>query len=172
MDQPAQSQSASEIVSDESRKLPLMSTQEQVTDSPTGWVAKHIESYLNSDGEQGHEWYGVNALLLTTRGRKSGQLRRTALYYGQDGDRYLLVASKGGADDHPNWYLNLSADPHVQVQIKSDRFTATARTATAEEKPRLWQIMSDLFPKYIDYQQSTKREIPIVILTRDLPSAQ
>jgi len=143
-----------------------MSQQEAITNSPTGWVAKHIESYLSSNGEQGHEWYGVNALLLTTRGRKSGQLRRTALYYGQDGDRYLLVASKGGADDHPNWYLNLSANPQVQVQIKDDRFPAIARTATAEEKPRLWKIVTELFPKYIEYQQNTQRDIPIVILER------
>jgi len=74
---------------------------EDVFDSPTLWVAEHVRRYVESDGESGHRWSGVNTLLLTTRGRKSGRLRRTALIYGEDGDRYLVVGSRGGADQHP-----------------------------------------------------------------------
>ena len=139
---------------------------EEVTDSPTEWVAKHIHSYEATDGQKGHEWYGVTALLLTTRGRKTGKLRRTALYYGEDNGRYIIVASKGGDDQHPLWYLNLTANPEVQVQIEADKFTAHARTATDEEKPRLWKLMADKFPRYNQYQKATEREIPVVILER------
>jgi len=156
-------------VHDPSRRaitLTRMDTQEEVIDSPTEWVAKHIQSYEETNGGTGHEWFGVTALLLTTRGRKSGKLRRTALYYGQDSDRYLIVASRGGADVHPAWYLNLTANPEVQVQIQADKFTARAHTAMAEEKPRLWKIMADHFPKYEEYQKGTDRDIPVVILER------
>lgn len=143
-----------------------MTTNEQITNSPTGWVAAHIQDYLESDGEKGHEWYGVNALLLTTLGRKSGKLRRTALYYGQDEDRYLVVASNGGDADAPAWYLNLTANPEIQVQIKADKFTAIARIANPEEKPRLWKLMATLFPKYDEYQRNTQRDIPVVVIER------
>ena len=110
----------------------------EVHDSPTGWVADHIKSYVESDGEQGHVWNGVPTLLLTTKGRKSGELRRTALIYGEHDGTYLLVASQGGADKHPAWYLNLEANPEVHVQVGADRFSARARTATEQEKPELW----------------------------------
>lgn len=143
-----------------------MDAKEEITNSPTDWVAAHIQDYLASDGAKGHEWFGVNALLLTTQGRKSGKLRRTALYYGQDGERYLIVASNGGDPQHPAWYLNLTAHPEVQVQIQADKFDAIARTASAEEKPRVWKMMAELFPRYDTYQQSTQRDIPIVILER------
>ncbi|MFI6322380.1 nitroreductase family deazaflavin-dependent oxidoreductase [Nonomuraea sp. NPDC050556] len=139
---------------------------EEIVDSPTGWVAKHVQQYIESDGAQGHQYHGAPALLLTTRGRKSGLLRRTALYYGQDGDDYLVVGSQGGADAHPLWYLNLDADPNVQVQVEADRFDATARTATPEEKARLWPIMVKVFKTYDSYQKKTSRDIPVVILTR------
>ncbi len=143
-----------------------MDTNEEIINSPTDWVAAHIQDYLASDGAKGHEWFGVNALLLTTQGRKSGKQRRTALYYGQDGERYLIVASNGGDANHPAWYLNLTAHPEVQVQVQADKFTAIARTASTEEKTRLWQLMATLFPRYDTYQQSTQRDIPIVILER------
>jgi deazaflavin-dependent oxidoreductase (nitroreductase family) len=148
----------------------MESQQEEVFDSPEGWVADHIRGYVQTDGATGHEWHGVNALLLTTRGRKTGKLRRTALYYGpdrtSDGDRYIVVASNGGADSYPAWYLNLAETPEVQVQVQSDKFAATARAATAEEKPRLWALMAGLFPKYESYRQGTQRDIPVVILER------
>ena len=84
-----------------------MTTAEPIYDSPEKWVRDHIEGYVASDGRQGHHWRGLPTLLLTTRGRKTGKLRRTALIYGQAEDNYLIVASNGGAADHPLWYLNL-----------------------------------------------------------------
>jgi len=141
-------------------------TEEEILDNPTDWVAKHIQGYVETDGRKGGVFYGSPALLLTTRGRRSGKLRRTALYYGQDGDRYLLVASNGGSARHPAWFLNLSADPEVQVQVGAERFTARARAATAQEKPALWQIMTKMFPTYDQYQAKASREIPLVVLER------
>ena len=142
-----------------------MAPQEEITDSPTGWVAEHVDRYVETDGREGHEWRGVPTLLLTTRGRKSGKLRRTALIYGEDGEeRYLLVASKGGAPEHPSWYLNLAAHPEVEVQVGADKFAARARTADAREKPRLWQLMTSIWPDYDGYQKKTGRDIPVVIV--------
>lgn len=143
-----------------------MDPEEEVFDSPSGWVARHVREYVETDGEKGHRWSGVHTLLLTTRGRKSGKLRRTALIYGQDGDRYLVVASKGGAKKHPSWYVNLVENPEVQVQVGGDRFPAYARTATAEEKLRLWALMASIWPEYDRYKAKTDREIPVVILER------
>ncbi len=106
-----------------------MTTGERVLDSPTNGVAEHINSYVETGGADGHEWRpGVFTLLLTTRGRRSGALRRTALIYGRSGDAYAVVASQGGAPQHPAWYLNLLAEPQVEVQVGADRFTARART--------------------------------------------
>jgi deazaflavin-dependent oxidoreductase (nitroreductase family) len=127
---------------------------------------EHVQRYEETDGEVGHEWQGTKTLILTTTGRRSGAERRNALIYGQHGDDYLVVASKGGADDPPAWYLNLQANPEVQVQVLGDRFTARARTATPEEKPALWRTMTAEWPAYDEYQQKTEREIPVVILER------
>jgi len=143
-----------------------MPSEEEILDSPTGWVARHVRRYVETDGRSGHKWNGRQTLLLTTRGRKSGKLRRTALLYGQDGDRYLLVASNGGARNHPFWYLNLAARPEVQVQVGADKFAARARTAGAEEKPRLWRLMASIWPDYDRYQKRTSRDIPVVIVER------
>ncbi|QFG24093.1 nitroreductase family deazaflavin-dependent oxidoreductase [Actinomadura sp. WMMB 499] len=137
---------------------------EEISDSPTPWVADHIRAYLDTDGEQGHLYQGMPTLLLTTRGRRSGKLRRTALIYGRDRDRYLLVASNAGAAHHPAWFLNLTADPHVTVQVGADTFTARARTATPQEKPSLWRRMTAIFPLYDTYQDGAERDIPLVIL--------
>jgi deazaflavin-dependent oxidoreductase (nitroreductase family) len=142
--------------------------EKEIADNPTGWINEHIRRYVDSDGEKGHSWRGVKTLLLTTLGRKSGQWRRTPLIYGQDGDRFVVVASKGGAAQHPAWYLNLSAHPQVQVQVGADRFSARARTASPEEKARLWPKMTKIWPEYDSYQQRTNRDIPVVILERDL----
>ena len=141
-----------------------MTTDEPV-DSPTGWVHKHIRTYVDSGGTKGTKFYGVQSLLLTTRGRRSGLLRRTALYYGQDGERYLLIASDGGSPTHPAWYLNLRADPEVTVQVGPDVFPAHAHTAKPAEKAPLWKIMTDLYPTYDEYQRKARREIPLVILS-------
>ncbi|MEV5765415.1 nitroreductase family deazaflavin-dependent oxidoreductase [Micromonospora sp. NPDC052213] len=144
-----------------------MTSGEQVLDSPQGWVADHIRRYVDTDGAEGHEWRpGVFTLLLTTRGRRSGKLRRTALIYGRDGDAYLVVASQGGDPKHPAWYLNLLDEPLVEVQVGGERFTARARTATAEEKPRMWSTMAATWPSYDEYQARTDRDIPVVVLDR------
>ena len=143
-----------------------MTEHETVIDSPVASVAKHIERYVKSDGKQGHLFNGLPTLLLATRGRKSGKLYRTALIYGQDGDRYLLVPSNGGGPEHPSWYHNLVATPQVEVQVMGDKFSAHARTASPDEKPALWQIMTKIFPRYNSYQAKAGREIPVVILER------
>ncbi|MFL5798849.1 MAG: nitroreductase family deazaflavin-dependent oxidoreductase [Actinomycetota bacterium] len=142
----------------------MKNSQEEVHDSPSGWVAEHIRRYVETDGENGHEWRGVRTLLLTTRGRRTGKLRRTALIYGRDGDRYLVVASQGGARNNPNWYLNLTANPDVELQVGPDKFPAQARTATAEDKPKLWKTMTAIWPDYDSYQAMCPRDIPVVVL--------
>jgi deazaflavin-dependent oxidoreductase (nitroreductase family) len=144
-----------------------MTSEKQIFDNPTGWVAKHIQEYVESDGKKGHKWRGQTILLLTTRGRKSGKLRRTALIYGRDGDNYLLVASNGGAARHPLWYLNLVEHPEVELQVGADKFAARARNANTQEKPRLWHLMSKLFPQYDKYRVKASkagRDIPLVIV--------
>ncbi len=143
-----------------------MADEEKVHDSPSSWVAEHIERYVASDGANGHEWRGVSTLLLTTRGRKTGEWHRTALIYGRDGENYIIVASRGGHPHHPAWYLNLSANPEVRVQVNADKFTARARTASPEEKARLWPLMTSIWPDYNSYQAKTEREIPVVVLER------
>jgi deazaflavin-dependent oxidoreductase (nitroreductase family) len=138
-----------------------------VQDSPTGWVKSHIDKYVATDGEQGHEWQpGVYTLLLTTTGRKSGAQRRTALIYQPDGDNHVVVASNGGSQGQPTWYLNLLENPEVHVQVGADEFTAKARAASAEERPRLWSLMNEVWPAYSEYETKTDREIPVVILER------
>lgn len=127
---------------------------------------EHVRRYQETDGEVGHEWEGAVTLLLTTVGRRSGKERTTPLIYQPEGDAYVVVASKGGADDHPAWYKNLQANPEVKVQVKGDKFTARARTATPEEKPSLWRKMTSVWPQYDEYQQKTSRDIPVVVLER------
>ncbi len=139
---------------------------EEVLDSPTEWVAKHIRTYVESGGTSGHKYSGRDSLLLTTRGRKTGKLRRTALFYSRDADRYILVASNGGSRQNPLWYLNPLEEPRVEVQVGKDIFSALARQATEEEKPTLWQIMVKVFPLYEAYQKKANRDIPVVIVER------
>jgi len=133
---------------------------------PPGWQQAHARRYIETDGQDGHIWEGVTTLLLTTTGRRSGQPRTTPLIYGRAGDKYLIVASRGGAPAHPSWYDNLVAQPVVQVQVMADRFKARARTATPAEKPALWKTMTAIWPPYDEYQKRTAREIPLVILER------
>jgi deazaflavin-dependent oxidoreductase (nitroreductase family) len=128
---------------------------------------EHVRVYRETDGEYGHDWRkGSSILLLTTTGRRSGEPRTNALIYGRDGDDYLVVASKGGADEPPGWYVNLREAPEVEVQVLDETFRARARDATPEERPRLWQEMTRHWPDYDDYQQKTDREIPVVVLER------
>jgi len=123
--------------------------------------------HRETGGELGHDWKeGTSVLLLTTRGRKSGEERTTPLIYGTAGEDYVIVASKGGADEPPAWYVNLEADPDVEVQVLDDVFPARARTATPDEKPQLWESMLREWPHYAEYQEQTDREIPVVLLQR------
>jgi deazaflavin-dependent oxidoreductase (nitroreductase family) len=140
----------------------------QIVDNPDEGVADHIREYVATDGRRGHRLPGWKAptLLLVTRGRKSGKLRRTALAYGEHAGRYIIVASNGGAKRHPGWYLNLAEDSAVQVQVGGDRFAARARVASADERPALWKLMTSIGPALDDYQRKIEREIPVVVLER------
>lgn len=124
----------------------------------------HVQRYQETDGAEGHDWNGTTTLLLTTTGRKSGEKYTTPLIYQQQGDDYVVVASKGGDPRHPEWYLNLQADPAVEVQVKDRKFKARARTAEPDEKPELWGVMTRVWPDYDNYQTKTEREIPVVVL--------
>lgn len=126
----------------------------------------HVRLYRETKGEQGYIWNDAPILLLTTKGRKSGQMRTTPLIFVANGGSPAIVASNGGAADHPSWYQNIQADPNIQVQIKGDVFDAVARTAGAEERARLWPEAVKAWPQYADYQRSTERQIPIVVLER------
>jgi deazaflavin-dependent oxidoreductase (nitroreductase family) len=127
----------------------------------------HVRRYLETGGQDGYHWRnGTTILLLFTKGRKSGQQRSHALIFRPWGDAYLVVASKGGTDEPPAWFLNLEADPDVEVQIKDERFAARARVATPEEKPAMWAAMTEAWPDYDEYQSKTSRQIPVVVLER------
>ncbi len=127
--------------------------------------AEHIRRYEETDGKEGHIWLNdAPTLILTTKGRKSGQDRKSALIYQQSEGRYVVVASDGGAANHPSWYLNLLAHPDVTVQVAADKFTAIARTATPDERAKLWPLMTSVWPDYASYERKTTREIPLVIL--------
>lgn len=127
---------------------------------------EHVNKYRETGGEVGHEWQpGVYTLLLTTTGRKSGEPYTTPLIYGEDGDDYVIVASKGGADDHPDWYHNLVANSQVEIQVGSEVMTATARTVGPDDKQRLWPGMAQIWPDYDDYAAKTDRDIPVVVLS-------
>jgi deazaflavin-dependent oxidoreductase (nitroreductase family) len=128
---------------------------------------EHVRRYRETDGVEGHDWQGTTVLILTTLGRRSGEPRSTPLIYGKHGDDYVVVASKGGAEEHPAWYLNLSAQPEVMVQVRADGFKARARTASASEKPALWRMMVERWPPYDEYRHKTNRDIPVVVLERE-----
>ena len=126
--------------------------------------AEHIRKYRETNGEVGYLWNGAPCLILTTKGRRSGQVRDSALICNFDGDNYVIVGSMGGAPKHPQWYLNLTADPNVAVQVKEEKFAATARTAEGVERDRLWELMCEVWPNYDQYQERTTRRIPVVVL--------
>ena len=128
---------------------------------------EHVRRYRETGGEVGHIWKeGSTILLLTTTGRKSGEPRTTPLIYAEDGDRYVIVASQGGAPDHPGWYKNLSQDPEVELQVLDEVFPARAGTAEGEERERLWAKVNEVWPHYDEYAERTEREIPVVVLER------
>src|SRR5579885_396732 len=137
------------------------------------WMVEHAKRYLSSGGSDGHLYrisqpgrpqLTVPSLRLTTTGRKSGERYIFPLFYGEVGDSYLVVASKGGAPAHPSWYRNLVANPEVEVQVGTKKFKARARTATGDERARLWEKALEFWPPYAEYQRKTEREIPVVVL--------
>ena len=138
-----------------------------MTDPERLFGDEHVRVYRETDGEVGHIWRrGSKILLLTTRGRTTGEPRTAPLIYESAGDAYVIVASNGGAHEHPGWYRNLLAEPQVEVQVLGDRFPATARTASGEERERLWRLAAVQWPPYDEYQTRTDREIPVVVLER------
>ncbi|MDG4865503.1 nitroreductase family deazaflavin-dependent oxidoreductase [Streptomyces sp. T-3] len=143
-----------------------MAQDDEITVSPTGWVADQARIYEESGGTKGVTVQGVPCLLLDYKGRRSGQWRRTVLIYGRDGDDHLIVASNGGADQHPLWYLNLEAEPEVRLRVGPERFEARAERLSAEEKARVWPSLVELFAPYEDYQKKTSRDIPVMRLVR------
>ncbi len=137
------------------------------------WMVEHANRYMSSGGTEGHMYnvtppgysnMTVPSLLLTTTGRKSGEKFIFPLFYGETGGGYIIVASKGGAPEHPGWYRNLLADPEVEVQVGTKKLKAKARTATGEERARLWNKAVEFWPPYADYEKKTDREIPVVVL--------
>jgi deazaflavin-dependent oxidoreductase (nitroreductase family) len=128
---------------------------------------EHVDRYEATDGQEGHDWQDTQTLILTTKGRKSGEPRKAPLIYGEHDGTYLVVASKGGAPEPPAWYVNLQADPSAEIQVWGEKIRVRARDATPEEKPELWKIMTAQWPAYDEYQTKTDRPIPVVVLERD-----
>ena len=138
------------------------------------WMKDHVDRYLSSGGTDGH-MYTINlpnmptkavpSLLLTTTGRKSGQKYLFPLFYGPAGKGYFVIASKGGAPEHPGWYRNIQGNPEVEVQVGTKKMRARARTASGEERAQLWKAALDIWPPYADYEKKAgTREIPVVVL--------
>jgi deazaflavin-dependent oxidoreductase (nitroreductase family) len=139
-------------------------------DSPMGdlaikWMSRlNTWMYRRNNGQGlGGTFQNIPVALLTTTGRKSGEPRVSPLYFLQDGDKVVVAASRGGSDKNPQWYLNLKADPKVQVQIKSEVLNLTARDANEEERQRYWPQLVQMYPTYDDYQSWTDRVIPLVV---------
>jgi deazaflavin-dependent oxidoreductase (nitroreductase family) len=136
-----------------------------------GWQKSHVELYRNTDGAEGHHIdFGlpgvppVPTLLLQTIGRKSHAPQTTPLIYGKEGSGFVIVASKGGAPQHPAWFLNLRDHPAVKFQVGGKKYRGHARIATGGEHHRLYGMMTGIYPPYRDYQAKTAREIPVVVL--------
>jgi deazaflavin-dependent oxidoreductase (nitroreductase family) len=127
---------------------------------------EHVRVYRQTGGEHGYRWRGTTILLLTTTGRTSGQERTTPLIHRADGDGWVVVASKGGAPDHPDWYKNLEANPAATIQVMGETIPARARTTEGAERERLWGLMTEVWPAYDDYQRKTDRQIPVVMFER------
>jgi len=127
--------------------------------------AEHVRVYRDTDGARGYHWRGTTILLLTTTGRSSGEERTTPLIHRTDDGRWVVIASKGGAPEHPAWYRNLQDGPEATIQVKGDVVPVVAATAGGEERSRLWSRMTEVWPAYDEYQAKTDREIPVVVLS-------
>lgn len=136
------------------------------TYEPGAWdfAAQQVEVYERTDGAEGAMLQGQPCVILWTRGRQSGAIRKAPLMRVHDGDRYAVVASMGGAPKHPVWYLNLVADPHVTLQDGAEVKDYVAHTASPEEKAEWWPKAVEVWPDYDNYQAKTDRDIPVVIL--------
>ena len=149
-------------------------TDATISQSMPDWIKDHIALY-RADGDAGHLWIPprgdskpLTTLLLTTTGRKSGKQLLLPLIYRPTGDgAYCIIASKGGAPQHPAWYLNLMTDPNVEVQVANDTFSAKARVAEGPERAQLWELMADYFSPYNDYKVATERQIPVIVIERN-----
>ncbi len=149
------------------RKTAALDSRSAMSDSDDDlFGAEHVRVYRETAGQRGYDWRGTTILLLTTNGRNSGEPRTTPLIHRTDGDRWVVVASKGGAPAHPSWYENLQADPDATIEVREETVPVRASTAQGEERDRLWALMSEVWPAYDDYQTRTDREIPVVVLTR------
>jgi deazaflavin-dependent oxidoreductase (nitroreductase family) len=127
---------------------------------------EHVRVYRETNGERGYHWRGTTILLLTTKGRTSGEQRTMPLIHRADNGRWVVVASKGGAPDHPGWFKNLEADPQATIEVRGETIPVRARVAEGEERERLWSVMTEVWPAYDEYQGKTERQIPIVVLER------
>ncbi|HEY2773080.1 MAG TPA: nitroreductase family deazaflavin-dependent oxidoreductase [Candidatus Binatia bacterium] len=125
----------------------------------------HTRLYRMTGGRFGHRTGPVSNLLLTTKGRKTGQMRTCPLSYITDSNRYVLIASNGGNEKHPVWYLNLQAQPHATIEVGARKMEVVAGVAGGEERARLWDAAVRSNPQYAVYKSITPREIPVVVLT-------
>ena len=141
--------------------MPIEGTYEP---SPSSYATEQVRQYEESGGSEGNTLRGVPIIVLWTRGRKTGALRKTPLMRVRDRDRYAVVASQGGHPRHPVWYHNLEADPRVSLQDGPEVRDFIAHTASAEEKAEWWPKATKVWPDYDAYQAKTDREIPLVIL--------
>ena len=138
-----------------------------MTDAEKLFGDEHVRVYRETGGKVGHGWKkGAKILLLTTKGRKTGEPRTAPLIYETDGDRYIIIASQGGAPEDPGWYRNLTKDPDVELQVWDEVFPARAHDAEGEERNRLWQLAAKQWPDYDEYVKRTDRTIPVVVLER------
>ena len=138
------------------------------------WMRDHVALYLSSGGADGHMYtinnpgvpkMSVPSLLLTTTGRRSPEKFMFPLFYGETGGSYFVIASKGGAPEHPGWYRNILTSPEVEVQVGTRKMRARARTASGAERAALWARAVEIWPPFADYQKkATGREIPVVVL--------
>jgi deazaflavin-dependent oxidoreductase (nitroreductase family) len=128
--------------------------------------AEHVRVYRETAGERGYIWRGTTILLLTTEGRRSGESRTTPLIHRTDGDRWVVVASKGGSPANPSWFENLQANPEAAIEVKAEKVAVRSSVAEGEERARLWSLMAEDWPAYNDYQTRTERQIPVVVLSR------
>ncbi|MER6571845.1 nitroreductase family deazaflavin-dependent oxidoreductase [Streptomyces sp. NPDC001093] len=134
--------------------------------SPAQWVREQVELYESSGGTKGTTLMdtGLPVVVLTSRGAKSGKIRKTPLMRVEHEGRYAVVASQGGAPKHPVWYFNIVSDPHVELQDGPVKQDMRAREVTGEEKTRWWERAVAAYPPYADYQKKTSREIPVFVL--------